>query len=266
MLLLVNQESIQTSDGRNPLILTNIYRRKRISPIQRNVEMTAEVNESVQEEILDEASSQPESDQQHEAESQDQKPNSSDAEKNWAEARRKMKRLEEQNREMQEALEKIKKPKEEEPQDEDYDDLVTKGQVTQLAKKIAEDLIRKQEASTVEERLSLKHPDFSTVVSRENIETLKETEPELALSLAHISDPYKQGVAAYKMLKRLGIYQETESSPEKEKAIENSQKPRSVNTVSKNSAIGNAHLFENGLTPALKKQLWEEMQQARKRA
>ncbi len=51
---------------------------------------------------------------------------------------------------------------------------------------------------------------------------------------------------------------------EKQKAIANSQKPVSVNAVTKSSAIGNAHMFENGLTPELKKSLWDEMERARK--
>jgi hypothetical protein len=72
-------------------------------------------------------------------------------------------------------------------------------------------------------------------------------------------------VAAYKLLKRLNPGEDMAKSVEKKKAIENSQKPISVNAVSRNSAIGNAHIFENGLTPELKKQLWKEMEDARKR-
>ena len=236
--------------------------------------MTTEVNESVQEqEVLDEVSSQPQAEeQQHIAE--ETEPTSkerNDSEYNWAEARRKMKRLESENRDMQAALEKVQdSPIREEKQayDDGFedDDILTAGQARKLASKIAEDIVRKREVSTVDERLELKHPDFQDVVSRDNINTLKETEPELALSLANISDPYKQGIAAYKLLKRFGIYQEDVSSPEKERAKKNSQKPVSVNSVTKNSAIGNAHLFENGLTPALKKQLFSEMQSARRQS
>ena len=99
---------------------------------------------------------------------------------------------------------------------------------------------------------------------------MKQQEPELAQSLWNLrDDPYAQGVAAYKLIKKLGIGKEEEEqgdSVEKKKAIENSKKPLSVQAVSKSSAIGNAHLFENGLTKELKKQLWSEMQEAKKRA
>ena len=72
---------------------------------------------------------------------------------------------------------------------------------------------------------------------------------------------------AYKLLKNTGYGAPVKSAAptlEKKKALENSQKPLSVNTVTKQSAIGNAHAFENGLTPDLKKQLWADMQKAMK--
>lgn len=193
---------------------------------------------------------------------------------NWAEANRKMKELDRQNREMQDKLERFEKQKAAVPEFDEIDklgddDLMTKAQAKKLAEKIArhaaQEAIKQREAATVEERLSLKHPDFGDVVTKENIELLKQTEPELALSLSHNPDPYAQGVAAYKLLKRLGIGGEAERTPEKEKAKVNSQKPMSVNAVTRQSAIGNAHLFENGLTKELKSQLWKEMQACAKR-
>ena len=136
-----------------------------------------------------------------------------------------------------------------------------------MAEEIAQRVIQQRENATVEERLSLKFHDFHQVVSRENIELLKETEPELARSLSHNTDPYDQGIAAYKLMKRLGIGTESVSKEpvrEKQRAVANSQKPVSVNAVTKNSAIGNAHMFENGLTKELKKSLYDEMKNAMK--
>lgn len=221
-----------------------------------------------------EAASQPEQTEQQAVaeESTPSKKRKNDVEYNWAEANRKMKDLERQNRSMLEELESFKKQKaqpEEEEETFSKDDILTYAQAEKLAekkaRKIAEEVIRQREVSTVDERLNLKHSDFKDVVTRENIELLKETEPELASSLYHIPDPYQQGVAAYKLLKKLGIG-ESKTSPEKERAKANSQKPISVNAVTKQSAIGNAHLFENGLTKELKKQLYEEMKQAAKSA
>lgn len=194
---------------------------------------------------------------------------------NWAEANRKMKELDRQNREMQDKLERFERQKTQHVEVDELDklgddDIMTKAQAKKLAERVAQkaasEAIKQREAATVEERLSLKHPDFADVVSKENIELLKQTEPELALSLSHNPDPYAQGVAAYKLIKKLGLGREAEVSPEKEKAKINAQKPVSVNAVAKQSAIGNAHMFENGLTKELKGSLWKEMQDCAKRA
>lgn len=195
---------------------------------------------------------------------------------NWAEARRKMQELERQNRELAEQVDKMQKPQAPVNEYEEIDkladdDLMTKAAAKKLAarmaKEVAEQVIKQREASTVDERLSNKFSDYADVVSKENIELLKQTEPELALSLWKLADdPYAQGVAAYKMIKKLGVAQPPSKSLEKKKAEENSQKPVSVNAATKQSAIGNAHLFENGLTKELKSQLWKEMQQAMKGA
>jgi hypothetical protein len=195
---------------------------------------------------------------------------SDDQDRNWKETRRKMQELERKSKEQEELIQRLSTPKAA-LQDDELDklgdeDIVTKAQAKKLAAKMAEEIaqrvIKQREDSTVEERLSNKFDDFNQVVTRENIELLKETEPELAMSLSQNTDPYLQGVAAYKLMKRLGIGGEDmpkEPTKEKKKALENSQKPLSVNAVTKTSAIGNAHMFENGLTKELKKQLQEEM-------
>lgn len=195
-----------------------------------------------------------------------------DAEYNWAEARRKMQELEKRNQELQEAVSKIQTQNQPPEKDEFAnladEDFLTVAQARKLAQKMARDVaegvVKQREAATVDERLQLKYSDYAEIVSKENIELLKQTEPELALSLAHTPDPYQQGVAAYKLLKKI-VKQEAPMTQEKKKAIENSQKPLSANAASKSAALGNAHMFENGLTPELKKQLQKEMQEAIKR-
>lgn len=207
------------------------------------------------------------------AESQGERRKRNDVEYNWAEARKKMDALDKQNREMADQLAKLQKPPTPPEVDEldrlADDDIITKAHARKMAERmarqIAQDVIKQREAATVDDRLAAKFPDFADVVTKDAIETLKQTEPELAYSLANNPDPYAQGVAAYKLLRRLNIGEDMAKTQEKKKALENTQKPVSVNAVSKNSAIGNAHLFENGLTPELKKSLWKEMQDARKR-
>lgn len=191
---------------------------------------------------------------------------------NWAEANRKIKELERQNREMQEHVGRLDKPKAPVQEEDDLGigdgDLAEGKHLKTLNREIKQlkSQLKEQQISTIDSRLQLQYPDFGQVVTAENIETLKQTDPELAATLRHNPDPYQQGIAAYKLLKRLGISQEQTSSPEKDKAKANVQKPVSVNAVTKQSAIGNAHLFENGLTKELKASLWKEMQELSKRA
>lgn len=235
--------------------------------------MSAEENQSVTEEVAQPTEAeQPHNNVSQEASQAEQKKRN-DAEYNWAEMRRQMKEKDQQIEELRNKFSKFdsKGPKAEE--DDELaklaeDDILTVAQArklaTKMARSVAEDVVKQREASTVEERVNLKFPDYSEVVSRENIELLKQTEPELAQSLYHMPDPYSQAVAAYKLLKKIAEKKEVPNALERKKVAENSQKPVSVNSVTKSSAIGNAHMFENGLTPELKAQLWKEMEMARK--
>ncbi len=226
-------------------------------------------------------SAAPEAEQVQEAQVPEQKPakRKKSAEENWAEAQRGIKERDRQIYELRTQLESSKPKMAEAPVEDDElskmskDDILTVAQAEKLvlkrAEKIAETVVRRREASMVDERLGTKFTDYADVVSKEAIDILKQQEPELAQSLWNLrDDPYAQGVAAYKMIKRLGIGKEEEEpeSMEKKKAIENSKKPVSVQAVTKSSAIGNAHLFENGLTKELKAQLHREMEECRKRA
>lgn len=243
------------------------YRRKRFRQPRRA--MTEEVNENVNEEVVHptETGEEPSDVSQEVSQAEHQK--RKDAEHNWSEMRRQMR---EKDHEIQELKRQFSSFNKKPSDDEDElsrlaeDDIITVAQSKKLAQKmarqIAEDVLRQREASTAEERAQLKYPDFNEIVTKENIDLLNRTEPELAESLYNMPDKYKQAVAAYKLLKKLNS--KDSGALEKKKALENSQKPVSVNAVTKNSPIGNAHLFENGLTKDLKQQLWKEMQQAMK--
>ncbi len=193
-----------------------------------------------------------------------------DVEYNWNEARRKMQELERRSQEQEELIARLSRK--DAPVDDDLeklsdDDIITVAQhkkmSAKIAKQVAEEVIKQREAATMEERLINKYPDYEQVVTAENIELLKRTEPELALSLHSLSnDPYAQAVAAYKLMKKTGTGQPKVVSNERKKALENVQKPVSVQSVAKQSGIENAHTFEGGLTPELKKQLYAEMQKA----
>ncbi len=236
--------------------------------------MSEEVNLGVEEEILEAVPLATESaehdDGSSEAKYAEHKKRN-DAEHNWAEMRRLRDKDRHEMEELKAELNRLKHPQKEE---EDIlsklakDDIITVEQAERLAeiraRKVVEEAIRKRDASTVDERLQFKFPDYADVVTRENIELAEQLEPELAEAIGKMDDPYKQRVSAYKLLKRVTANRETGASMEKKKALINSQKPLSVNAVTKQSAIGNAHLFENGLTKELKSQLWKEMQDSMK--
>jgi len=187
-----------------------------------------------------------------------------DAEYNWNEARRKMAELERITRDQQQEINRLQqghKPEEDELAKLSDDDILTVSQAKKLHdyrdKQSQIELYRQKE-----EILKLKYPDIDQVLSPENIANFEQTEPELAESLMALAgDPIKMKAAAYKLIKKTSNH-DTPLSIEKKKAEQNAKKPVSVQAVSKQSAIGNAHLFENGLTPEVKKQMWAEMQQA----
>lgn len=189
---------------------------------------------------------------------------------NWQEARRIMREQEQQIRELREQMTaRVKEPDELDKLSDD--DLINAKQAKVLAerhaRKIAEEAIRRREAETVEDRIKAKLPDFDEVVSMENLDKLKYLKPSLARSLASNTDPYDQALAVYDAIKMLEepIMRKPDLK-EKAQALKNANKPISANAASKQSAIGNAHMFENGLTPELKKQLYKEMQDCAKRA
>jgi len=238
--------------------------------------MSEDENQSVEAEVPEAVAPPEEStDAQQPQETHEERRARNDAEYNWAEMRRQMREKDRQIEELQGQYQKINQKAA--PQEDDElnrlaeDDILTVAQAkklaTKLARQTAEALIKEKEASTVDERLNYKYPDFKSVVTRENIEILKETKPQLAKSLLKFADdPYEQSELAYEYIKAYVPQKEDSMTKEKKKAEENSKKPLSVQAVGKTSAIGQAHQFENGLTPELKAQLWKEMQDLRKRA
>ena len=148
------------------------------------------------------------------------------------------------------------------------EDISTVGMTKKIVGKQAarldrlEEDIKKREASTVEDRVRSKYADYDQVVNKDNLESLFSTAPELVNMLkANQENPYEQAVAAYKLMKKFGV-----SSEDAVKLKENQSKPRSVNSVGQTSALSQANAFSRGLTPDLRKQLWNEMKEAAKQA
>lgn len=153
------------------------------------------------------------------------------------------------------------------PQEEDYnlapDDLV---EGKHLRKEIGrlEQQLQSYQALSIETRLRSSFQDFDNVVNKENIEKLKQTEPELASSLLSGNDLYSKGVAAYKLLRQLG-YGPNNYQEDKERVQHNAAKPKSLSQAGgqqSSSPLHQANRFQRGMTPELAKQLRQEMQEA----
>lgn len=206
--------------------------------------------------------------QQPAAEEQTNQQVQSDADKNWAEARRKMRELERLAQQQQQLIEELRAAKQEPEEDISSipdDEIVTARQAKALAKKLAQDAVKevvsKQESATLEDQLRRRYPDLDEVLSEENIEKLKNTDPKLADSIGRMQDQYSKAVMAYTAIKNTV----SPTSLEKKKALENARKPVAAQAVAKQSSpMGNAALFENGLTPDLKASLYKEMMESAK--
>ncbi len=164
-------------------------------------------------------------------------------------------------------------PKAAEPSQElGEDDLVEGRHLNAHFKKIEEMFLRR-ERNSVPDQLRTKHADFDSVVSNENVENFRQTEPELFEAL-QAQDPdllsgretYSKGVALYKMMKSCG-YGNSTSAETKAKIESNMSKPGNVQSVQGgNTALSEAQILSTqGLTQSLKEKYYREAVEATKR-
>lgn len=143
--------------------------------------------------------------------------------------------------------------------------------IAERQKKLEEQLKKYQQESnqmTAEARLKAQYNDLEKVVSDNNLSRLRAEDPDLVASLQSNPDTYTRYAAAYKAIKRMGIYQEDNYEQERKRAQDNVSKPRPLASVSPqqgNSPLSRANAFANGLTPELRKNLIKEMESARKK-
>jgi len=133
-------------------------------------------------------------------------------------------------------------------------------------KKLEAQLSQQTQASTsiaVEARLKAQFPDIDAVLSKENIETLRATEPELMQTLDSDTNSYTKLVTAYKFIKNSGIYKDSDMyNKDIERIQNNARKPKPLSSIATqpgNSPLTSANAFANGLTPELKKKLAEDV-------
>lgn len=126
----------------------------------------------------------------------------------------------------------------------------------------------KNEQQTLEMRLQTQFPDFSQVVTHDNLVQLRAMNPDLADSILKNEDQFKQAKLAYDMVKQMGIYRGQEYEVEKGLAQKNVNKPRPLTSLSptkSESPISKVNAFANGtLTKNVKESLYQEMLQAMK--
>lgn len=238
----------------------------------------AEEPANVAEEIQQEEVVQPQEHNAHESQSpeveaKEEKPHYSKDE-NFSRLRETKEQLERENRELKEWMTKQyqqanSRQAPQEPEDDlgiDDDDVVEGKYVKQIYKKLTalEKRYEQEKAASIPERLQSKFADFDQVVTQENVEKLKQSEPELYASITSGKDLYAKGVSAYKTLKALGIAKVDEFKDQKAQVQQNHSKPMSAQAIKGQGALSDANIFAKGLTPELKKQLQQEMSEAAK--
>lgn len=194
-----------------------------------------------------------------------QEKENTDKEVNFKKLREAKEQLENENRTLKEYLEKSTKPQSKE---EDYgiddDDIVEGKVVKKLFKEL--DTLKKtyeqEKLQNIPDRLKNKFSDFDQVVTKENVEKLKQSEPELYASIISGNDLYTKGVSAYKALKRFGIAEGDDVEDTKSRIAKNQSKPMSTQAIKGQSSLSDGNAFAKGLTPELRKQLQKEMSEA----
>lgn len=97
----------------------------------------------------------------------------------------------------------------------------------------------------VEARIKATFPDFDKIVNMDTVRALADEEPELAASIDANPDLFKKASAAYKLIKKLGIAENHDYEPEKQKVQNNLNKPRPAVSVApkSQSALTEANAF-----------------------
>jgi len=145
------------------------------------------------------------------------------------------------------------------------------SKVQQKIKKLEQQLKnyeRQSVESNIETKLKVQYPDFDSVVSRENIDSLRSNYPEIAATINSSPDLYSKAVSAYTLIKKLGITPDTSYDMDKVKIQQNVAKPKPLASISPqrgDSPLSRANAFAEGkLSKELSEQLFKEMNEARK--
>lgn len=155
----------------------------------------------------------------------------------------------------------------------DDDALIEGKQAKRLAaelKKVRQEMKKMQSQSSesaTEARIKAQYPDFDSVVNNATVQQLNTEYPEIAATLRDTKDLYSKATAAYKIMKKFGIYRDTTYDQDKAVALKNVAKPRTVTSLNPqqgDSPLSKANAFANGMSKDLQAQLLKEMAAARK--
>lgn len=199
---------------------------------------------------------------------------------NWRLMREREKQLE---KERDEAMRRVKEyeamiaAKNTAPSDDDDvhlnpDDIPEWKHVEKKIKKLEKQISGYQQQaaeSVIEARLKSQYPDFDSIVNNDTINVLRTAYPELAATINSSSDLYNKAASAYTIIKKMGIVPEQNYDKDRDLALRNASKPRPLTSVSPQEGSGGplskANAFAQGLTDDLKKELYREMLEARKK-
>ena len=144
-------------------------------------------------------------------------------------------------------------------------------EVKQLRRELKEhqELVKRNAASVAlnaaKMALNSKFSDFNKIVSPENIERLSREFPEITKTLDASDDAYATGVAAYNIIKKMGIARDESFDADKITAQRNAAKPKpltSLNPQQGDSPLSHANAFANGLSKEYKESLYRQMQES----
>jgi len=122
--------------------------------------------------------------------------------------------------------------------------------------------IQQQSAATAAEtQLRSQYPDIDKVINSDTVAQLREQFPEIAASINSNPDVYSKSVAAYTMIKRLGLSKDQSTIEGHARLKQNSSRPQSSSAVAKQkheSPLSQANSY-GGLTKEMKAQAAREL-------
>jgi outer membrane translocation and assembly module TamA len=201
------------------------------------IEQTPESSEQVEE------TTQASETNQHEAQAS---PQNEDNIRQLREARKKAEKERDEYLQRLKTYEEQQKKQEVPPVERDPSDLVEWRDVQTEISKLKQEINQYQQQtfqSTTETRLKSQYPDIEQVLTADNIDKLKESDPELAAMIDENQNLYTKASVAYKYIKKMGIYSDKNYDKEKETITHNSTKPRSSSAAGQASPLSEMNNF-----------------------